>query len=50
MLYNFKILHYFINGNINLDTISPVDVTNPNVKVIALDSRVETEVELMQAA
>jgi len=45
-----KNIHKFINGNVNTKSISSVDVTNPNVKVIALNSRVETEIELKIAA
>jgi len=45
-----KNVHKFINGNFITNSISSVDISNPNVKVIALDSRVETEVESKIAA
>jgi hypothetical protein len=50
MLYNLKMYIKPINGKVNTETISSLDITNPGAKVIALNSKVETEVELKVAA
>ena len=51
IIYTLKIDDYFIiNGKEKSNTISSLEISNPDNKVIALVPQVETEVEMLAAA